>query len=167
MAGGGTAPKMKLSDVFILTGITVLFGALFMHAWVVPVTIDGEASVYTNGASMFSGDVIHLDIKVENETTLRFVVEDENGDVVTAESVVVGAGDRVERSFEAETSGFYTYEVDTKGVDATLSIDIERQLMLDLLPFPLGALFLSFGLYLRKEQAATTTESVLDAELNL
>ena len=38
MGGGGTAPKMKMSDAFILTGLTLLLGGLFMHAWVTPST---------------------------------------------------------------------------------------------------------------------------------
>ena len=38
MGAGGTAPAMKMSDVFILTGLTLLLGGLFMHAWVSPLT---------------------------------------------------------------------------------------------------------------------------------
>ena len=33
---------MKMSDVFILTGLTVLLGALFMHAWVTPINLNSE-----------------------------------------------------------------------------------------------------------------------------
>ena len=42
MGAGGTAPKMKMSDAFILTGLTVLLGGLFMHGWVTPVAHASE-----------------------------------------------------------------------------------------------------------------------------
>ena len=51
MAGGGSAPAMKMSDVFILIGVTFLIGGLFIHGFVSPVNVDAEAEAYTNGAS--------------------------------------------------------------------------------------------------------------------
>jgi hypothetical protein len=164
MAGGGTAPKMKMNEVFILTGTTLLLGALFMHAWVSPVVLDEGGEVYTNGASMMKGDAFLLDIEVDNETTVRLVFYDEMDNVLSAESVVLGAGESAERTFEAQEGGFYAYEVDTKGVSATLTVDIERKLMIDLLPFPIGAFFLAFGMYQRKTEEEAT---VLDAELDV
>ena len=71
MGGGGTAPAMKMSDVFILTGLTMLLGGLFMHAWVTPIELNGEDPPYTNGASMMKGDAFDLRVTVEEETTLR------------------------------------------------------------------------------------------------
>ena len=34
MAGGGTAQAMKVSDVFIVVGISILVAGFIMHAWV-------------------------------------------------------------------------------------------------------------------------------------
>jgi hypothetical protein len=165
MAGGGTAPKMKMNEVFILTGTTLLLGALFMHAWVSPVVLEEGAEAYTNGASMMKGDAFSITFEVENETTVRLVFYDENENIISAESVVLAAGDSAQRTLEAEQGGYYTYEVDTKGVGATLTLDIDRKLMIDLLPFPLGAFFLAFGIYQRK--AYEETEEPLDAELDV
>ena len=47
MGGGGAAPKMKMSDALILTGVTILVGSLFMHGWVTPIQINGEDPPYT------------------------------------------------------------------------------------------------------------------------
>ena len=98
MGAGGTAPKMKMSEAFILTGTTVLLGALFMQAWVTPITISAEDSIYTNGASMMKGDTFELDIRIQNETTVRIVFLDENEGILSAESIVVASGERIERS---------------------------------------------------------------------
>jgi hypothetical protein len=54
-------------------------------------------------------------------------------------------------------------------VAATLELDIERKLMIDLLPFPVGALLLAFGLYQRNatQDIDEQTDPVLDAELDV
>lgn len=166
MGAGGTAPKMKMSDVFILTGLTLLLGALFMHAWVTPVSISTDDPPYTNGASMMKGDAFHLDLVVENETTVRIVFMDEDGNILDAESVVVGAADSVERTLQAAQGGYYTYEIDTKGVAATLEVELDRKLMIDMVPFPIGAFFLAYGLYQRKMHQ-DDSDAVLDAELDV
>lgn len=169
MGAGGTAPKMKMNEVFILTGTTLLLGALFMHAWVSPVAIAAGDDAYTNGASMMKGDSFLISIIVENETTIRLVFYDEDQSVLSAESIVMAAGEQHEATLDAEEAGYYTYEVDTKGVAATLELDIERKLMIDLLPFPVGALLLAFGLYQRKatQDIEEHTDPVLDAELDV
>ena len=166
MGAGGTAPKMKMSEVFILSGTTILLGALFMHAWVTPVAITGEDSIYTNGASMMKGDTFELDIRVQNETTLRIVFLDENEGILSAESIVVASGERIERSLEAEESGYYTYEIDTKGAEATLEFSIDRKYKIDLIPYPLGGFLLAFGLHLRSAEETDSSDVVLDAELD-
>jgi len=169
MGAGGTAPKMKMNEVFILTGATLLLGALFMHAWVSPVDIGAGDEAYTNGASMMKGDSFLISITVENETTVRLVFYDEEQSVLSAESIVMAAGEQHEAMLDAPEAGYYTYEIDTKGVAATLDLDIERKLMIDLLPFPVGALFLAFGLYQRKaiQDTVEVDEAVLDAELDV
>ena len=173
MAAGGTAPKMKMNEVFILTGTTLLLGALFMHTWVSPVVLDEGSEPYTNGASMMKGDAFQIDITVDNETTVRLVFYDDEKNIISAESIVLAAGEKVSKNLEASEGGYYTYEVDTKGVSGTLELDIERKLMIDLLPFPVGALLLAFGLYQRKADTTSPTtdalqsDEILDAELDV
>ena len=166
MGGGGTAPKMKMSDALILTGVTILFGSLFMHAWVTPVQINGEDPPYTNGASMMNGDVFVVNVTLANESTVRFVLTDESGKIADAESVPMGSGDQYEKRWVISDGGYYTYEIDTKGEDATLQVDIERKYMIDMLPFPIGAFLLAYGLYQRDDEVAEDESEVLDAELD-
>ena len=66
MGGGGTAPKMKMSDAFILTGLTLLLGGLFMHTWVTPVNHAAEDPPYSNGASMMKGERARQGVAMKN-----------------------------------------------------------------------------------------------------
>ena len=157
---------MKMSDALILTGVTILFGSLFMHAWVTPVQINGEDPPYTNGASMMNGDVFVVNVTLANESTVRFVLMDESGKITDAESVPMGSGDQYEKRWVISDGGYYTYEIDTKGEDATLEVDIERKYMIDMLPFPIGAFLLAYGLYQRDDEVAEDESEVLDAELD-
>ena len=171
MGGGGTAPKMKMSDAFILTGLTLLLGGLFMHAWVTPINHKASDPPYANGASLMWGDQFNLDITVENETILRIVFKNEAGDVLSADSVVLAAGQFHQQSLAAPEAGYYSYEIDTKETAAVIYVEIERKLMLDMLPFPLGAMILAMGLYQRaaappSKEEATASRDVLDAVLD-
>ncbi|MGB2052398.1 MAG: hypothetical protein ACPHXY_01215 [Poseidonia sp.] len=166
MGGGGAAPKMKMSDALILTGVTILVGSLFMHAWVTPIQINGEDPPYTNGASMMNGDVFVMNLAVVNESTVRFVLYDETDSIVDAETVTLASGGEVEQRYEIAEGGYYTYEIDTKGGDGTLEIDIERKYMIDMLPFPIGSFLLAYGLYQRDDEGDENESEVLDAELD-
>lgn len=165
MGGGGTAPKMKMSDALILTGLTLLLGGLFMHAWVTPISHDAEDPPYTSGASMMKDDAFRIVVTVDNETTLRIVLKDDGGDILSAESFVLAAGEEHIEELTMTTGGFYSYELDTKNTSATITVEIERKLMLDMLPFPFGALFLALGIYQRT--ATNSDDEVLDAELEV
>lgn len=157
---------MRMNEVFILTGVTLLLGALFMHTWVSPVVLESGQESYTNGASMMSGDAFSIGVEVENQTTVRVVLYDEENTIISAESIVLAAGESAKRTLEVDEGGYYTYEIDTKGIGATLNLDIERKLMIDLLPFPVGALLLAFGLY-QRQHLAQEPSAPIDAELDV
>ena len=166
MGGGGTAPKMKMSDALILTGVTILLGALFMQAWVTPVEHSSESPPYVNGATMWKGDAFEIGITVSNETTVDLVLKDEYGAIISEEEIVLAADDTAKRTLEITESGYYTYEINTKGVPATLDLDIERKYSIDMLPFPIGAIILAFGLY-QRESDVEEEDEILDAELDI
>ena len=134
-----------------------------MHAWVTPISHGAEDPPYTNGASMMKGDTFRIGVTVDNETTLRIVLKDAVGDILSAESFVLAAGEEHVEELTMTTGGFYSYELDPKNTSATIMVDIERKLMLDMLPFPFGALFLALGIYQRT--ASNPDDEVLDAEL--
>ena len=59
MAGGGTAEGMKVSDVFILIGISVLVAGFIIHSWVAPEVLeseDGESAVIEKSALLLKND---------------------------------------------------------------------------------------------------------------
>ena len=103
MGGGGAAPAMKMSDVFILTGLTLMLGGLFMHAWVTPIDHDAGDTPYRNGASMMKGDAFDLRIQVDNQTTVRIVLTDENNAILNVETVVLAAGEEHHEVITTET----------------------------------------------------------------
>ena len=151
MGGAGTAPKMKMSDALILVGATVLLGALFMHAWVNPLALNGGDDPYEKQVNLMAGDRLVIDITVADETTLRTVVRDADNRVMDASNVVLAAAGTERYTFEADNGGAFFVEIDTNGVDATLdSFSIERGFMIDMLPFPVGTVVLLYGLYLRQ-----------------
>ena len=165
MGGGGTAPKMKMSDAFILTGLTLLLGGLFMHAWVTPINHKATDPPYANGASLMWGDQFNFDITVENETIIRIVFKNETGGVISADSVVLAAGELHQHTLAAPDAGYYSYEIDTKETGAIIYVEIERKLMLDMLPFPVGALILAMGLYQRSAAPQAQAEESIPTEV--
>ena len=169
MGGGGTAPKMKMSDALILTGVTVLLGGLFMVAWVTPVEHAEESPSYVNGASMWAGDSFEIAITVDNDTTVRLVLKAEDGTIVSAESIPMVSGVETSTSLEITEGGYYTYDIDTKGVGATFDLDIDRKYKIDMLPFPIGGLILFYFLYQRDgpQDEEDLEDEILDAELDV
>lgn len=160
---------MKMHQAFILTGITLLLGALFMHAWVTPVELNEGSSPYSNGASMMKGDSFVIKMTVKNETTVRLVLYDEDNVIISAESIVLAAGQSTTKTLEMKEAGYYSYEVDAKGVATTLDLDITRKMKIDLLPYPIGAALLAFGIYQRQHDEADdeVAETILDAQLDV
>ena len=65
--------------------------------------------------------------------------------------------------FEAKENGYYSYTVDfTKG-EGEVFVDVDRQLLIDFIIYPLGALCLVFGLYKRKdEKMGESVDAVLE-----
>ena len=54
MAGGGTAPPLKLGDVLLLIGITLLVGTLFIQEWDIPTKVDAGDDPFEGNSRTFS-----------------------------------------------------------------------------------------------------------------
>ena len=111
------------------------------------------------------GDQFNFDITVENETIIRIVFKNETGGVLSADSVVLAAGELHQHTLAAPDAGYYSYEIDTKETGAIIYVEIERKLMLDMLPFPVGALILALGLYQRSAAPQTQAEESIPTEV--
>jgi len=77
---------MKMSDVFLLLGVTFLVGGLFVHGLVSPTSLHADAEPYSNGASLLKGDTIEFTVTAENESSIAVEIANEDGEVVLSES---------------------------------------------------------------------------------
>tara|TARA_B100001996_G_scaffold376028_1_gene356769 strand:- start:4775 stop:5278 length:504 start_codon:yes stop_codon:yes gene_type:complete len=167
MAGGGTAEAMKVSDVFILVGISVLVAGFVMHAWVdseVLASEDGETAVLEKSAMLMKNDKLLIDLDIE---TANFVEVTVYAGLEEYQLVPVGDIDDYEFEFTAKEGGQHLVIVEVGASDGVVEgevlIDVQRSLMLDFMVYPLGALILAFGIYKKKEEKSVEP---IDAELN-
>ena len=96
MAGGGAAPSMKMSDVFLLIGMSILLGGLIMHLWVTPTSLEGDANSKEGGASMLKSDSINFKLNAINASTFTVVVYDEADKEVFSTDGLLSEGEDAE-----------------------------------------------------------------------
>ena len=161
MAGGGTAPSMKMSDVFLLVGMSILVGGLIMHAWVSPASLDGDSQSRESGASMLKGDTLTFELTADTPSSVSIVIGHEGGEEVIDESWTLASGEEMEFVYEATEGGFYVYNVTFESGDGEVLVDVDRKTGLDFVAYPIGVAMIGFGLYKRSIEE----EDVIDAEL--
>jgi hypothetical protein len=144
MAGGGAAPSMKMSDVFLLIGMSILLGGLIMHVWVTPTSLDGDAKSKEGGASMLKSDSINFNLNAINASTFTIVVYDEANEEVFSADGSLSEGEDAEFLFEAEEAGFYTYNIVFETGQGEVLVDVDRNTKIDFLPYPIGAACIIF-----------------------
>ncbi len=165
MAGGGSAPAMKMSDVFILLGVTFLLGGLFIHGLVSPVGVDAESDPYTSGASLLKGDSMQFTVEAANQSSFTLEVSDQSGSVVLTESSTLASGESASVDFEANEKGFYSFSVEFSEGSGDVLVDVDRKLLIDFIIYPLGAVCVVFGIAKRKdEQGKETLDAVLEPD---
>ena len=161
MAGGGTAPPLKISDVFLLVGVTLIIGTLFIQEWDQPTKINGDDGLYVGTSQTFNDDVIKIVVEVENESDVRIQIY-EDGEEVIDKKQLVSSGDTLEEEHESnggELEWIITLE---EGVDGEVDVDISRAYGLNFLPYLLGFAFAGYGFYRRTNESAEP-EEILDA----
>lgn len=167
MAGGGTAEAMKVSDVFILVGISILVAGFVMHAWVdseILTNEPGEAAVLEKSAILMKNDKLLIDLDVESGDSI-FVTVYFDGE----ENQLIPKGDidNLEYEYTAKEGGRHLVVIQVGASDGVVEgevlINVQRSLMLDFMVYPLGALILAFGIFKKKEEKSAEP---IDAELN-
>ena len=161
MAGGGTAPPLKISDVFLLVGVTLIIGTLFIQEWDQPTKINGDDGLFEGTSQTFNGDVIKIAVEVENESDVRIQIY-EDGEEVKDIKQLVSPGDTLEEEHSSsggELEWIITLE---EGVDGEVDVDISRAYGLNFLPYVLGFAFAGYGIYRRTNESAEPGE-ILDA----
>ena len=178
MAGGGTSEAMKVSDVFILLGISILMAGFLMHAWVEPVPLvneePGEGVKVEKSAMLFKNDKLLIDISVEKGQSLTVMIDSKLGMEELLPVDIANSNGETDFSYEftaeERIDAVIFIELDPSSsegegglVEAEAIINVQRSLLYDFIVYPIGALLLSFGLYKRKEEQS---HEPIDAEIN-
>lgn len=162
MAGGGTAPPLKLGDVLLLIGVSLLIGALFIQEWDLPTKVDaGDAPVEGNSRT-FSGDLLEIVVTTDNQSDVRIEVF-EDGVEVLDENRLSDDSTPAEVAYESQggqLSWKITLSEDTGG---EIDIDLQRAYFLNYLPYILGALITAAGVVKKNADKSPKDYDVLDA----
>ena len=161
MAGGGTAPPLKISDVFLLVGVTLIIGTLFIQEWDQPVKINGDDGSFEGTSNSFDGDFLKIVVVVENESEVRIQIFEDGKEVEEIKQSVSAGGDidLDHQSNGGEVEWIVTLE---EGVNGEVDVDLSRAYGLNFVPYLLGFAFAGYGLYRRMNESAEP-EEILDA----
>lgn len=161
MAGGGTAPPLKISDVFLLVGVTLIIGTLFIQEWDQPVKINGDDGLFEGTSNSFDGDFLKIVVVVENESEVRIQIFEDGKEVEEIKQIVSAGGDidLDHQSNGGEVEWIVTLE---EGVNGEVDVDLSRAYGLNFVPYLLGFAFAGYGLY-RRINESSEPEEILDA----
>lgn len=162
MAGGGTAPPLKLGDVLLLIGVSVLIGTLFIQEWDIPVKINPEDEPLEGTSQTFSGDVLTISVVTEEESDVRIEIfeDDEPVQDVTLFSDSATAAEVSHESNGGKLAWKVSLELNAAG---EVDVDLQRAYFLNFIPYILGALITTAGVMKKKSDVEPKQDVVLDA----
>ena len=164
MGGAGAAPPMKMSDIFILIGVSILVGGLFIHGLSSSKPVPDDAEPFANGASLLKQDSIEFSIETSNDSVVSIEIQNEGQESVFTDTKTVAGGGSETVKFTASEGGFFTYSIEFVEGSGDVYVDVDRNLFIDFIIYPIGALFLLFGFYKRKdEQQGEALDAVLES----
>lgn len=164
MGAGGDAPPLRLQDVVMLVGLSLLVGSIVMLAWddPVPFSVDEEVS---GNARLGGGTSIDVAYTVDQTSvvTVRFQLEGQDEVLITEP---VAAGDSSTASFDVSERGSVSWSISISEGSGEVDVDLQRGLMSVVWAPLLGAVLVGYAVVLSRQsgEAAPDVES-LDAEL--
>ena len=162
MAGGGTAPPLKMGDVLLLVGVTLLIGTLFIQQWDQPVKVNAGDEPLEGTSRTFSGDVLEITVNAQNESNVRIQIY-EDGEIMV-DSTSFSDQDVSASESHDSNGGLLEWKVTFESeVDAEIDVDLERAMFLTFFPYILGALITTAGVMKKKADSAVKEDKVLDA----
>lgn len=162
MAGGGTAPPLKLGDVLLLIGVSMLIGTLFIQEWDLPTKVDAGDAPMEGNSRTFSGDLLEISVTTDNQSDVRIEVF-EDGVEVLDENRLSDDSTPAEVTYKSQggqLSWKITLSEDTGG---EIDIDLQRAYFLNYLPYILGALITAAGVVKKNADESPKDSDVLDA----
>ena len=161
MAGGGTAPPLKISDVFLLIGVTLIIGTLFIQEWDQPTKMNGSEGPLQGTSQTFDGDSITIRAVVENASEVRIQIFEDGEKVEDVRESVADDGD-VEKSYDSNGGELEWIVTLEEGVNGEVDVDLSRAYGLNFLPYVLGFAFAGYG-FSRRMNESVEAEEILDA----
>ena len=162
MAGGGTAPPLKLGDVLLLIGVSLLIGTLFIQEWDIPVKVNAGDAPLEGTSRTFSGDVLEISIETGNESNVRIEIF-EDGDEVEDSNLFSESGTPATISYESN-GGKLAWKITLEDdVNGEIDVDLQRAYFLNFLPYILGAVITTAGVFKKKSDQEEKEDVVLDA----
>lgn len=171
MAGGGTAPPLKVGDVLLLIGVSMLIGTLIIQQWDIPTKVNAgedpiecpENACLKGTSRTFSGDVLEISVFSENASEVVFEIY-EDGEEVLDQGLFSDENTSAAVSYESK-GGKLTWKVKvlTDGVDAEVDVDLKRAYFLDFVPYILGALLTAAGVAKKNAEFDENKSDILDA----
>lgn len=162
MAGGGTAPPLKLGDVLLLIGVSLLIGTLFIQEWDIPVKVNAGDAPLEGTSRTFSGDVLEISVETENESNVRIEIF-EDGDEVEDSNLFSESGTPATISHESN-GGKLAWKITLEDdVNGEIDVDLQRAYFLNFLPYILGAVITTAGVFKKKSDQEEKEDVVLDA----
>ena len=136
MAGGGTAPPLKVGDVLLLIGVSMLIGTLIIQQWDIPTKVNAgedpiecpENACLKGTSRTFSGDVVEISVVAENASEVVFEIL-EDGEQVLDQSLFSDANTSASVSYESR-GGKLTWKVKVLVPDVEAEIDVDLKLSL-------------------------------------
>jgi hypothetical protein len=161
MAGGGAAPPLKMGDVLLLIGVSLLIGTLFIQGWDIPTKVKAGDAPLEGNSRTFSGDVLEIEVQTENQSNVRIEVF-EDGDEVSDVELFSDESNPASFSYESN-GGQLTWKVTLEDdVGGEIDVDLERAYFLNYVPYILGALITTAGV-LKKNADEDNKEDPIDA----
>ena len=164
MAGGGTAPPLKLGDVLLLIGVSMLIGTLFIQEWDLPTKVDAGDAPMEGNSRTFSGDLLEISVTTDNQSDVRIEVF-EDGVEVLDENRLSDDSTPAEVTYKSQ-GGQLSWKI-TLSEDAggEIDIDLQRAYFLNYLPYILGALITAAGVVKKNADESPKDSDVLDAHI--
>lgn len=162
MAGGGTAPPLKLGDVLLLIGVSLLIGTLFIQEWDIPVKMNPGDEPLEGTSQSFSGDVLTISAVTEEGSEVRIEIF-EDDEKVEDETLFADRTTPAEVTYKSK-GGKLAWKVSFEPTAAgEVDVDLDRVYFLNFLPYILGALITTAGVLKKKSEVEDKEDVVLDA----